>query len=88
MDVITQKAYIVGVHPYAFRSGEAAEIIGTKYVKPTGHNWRIAFKVEYADGFIDYVAFEDVTSGNYEITQMSNLVLDKFQKLNNDRKTD
>lgn len=67
MSKLTQKAYIVGVHRYAFRAGEVAEIIGIKYVKPTGYDWRLAMEVEYADGFIDYVAFEDESSGNYEI---------------------
>jgi hypothetical protein len=67
MSKLTQKAYIVGVHRYAFRAGEVAEIIGIKYVKPIGYDWRLTIKVEYADGFIDYVSIQDVTAGNYEI---------------------
>jgi hypothetical protein len=78
---LIQKAYIVGVHRYAFRAGEVAEIIGMKYVKPTGYNWRLAMVVEYVDGFIDYVAFEDVSSGNYEIISDVQLGLGQIPKI-------
>lgn len=71
---LTQTAYIVGVHHYSFRVGQAAEILGIKYVKPFGkdrfnqpYEWRLAYIVKYDDNVIDYVAISDVENGNYAI---------------------
>lgn len=51
-------AFYVGVHPYSFRSGEHAEIIGVRMVR-TKHSFRACFMLLYADGMIDYSAIED-----------------------------
>jgi len=67
MDVLTQKAYLVGVHRYSFRAGEVAEIIGLRFAKPKGYDWRLAYEVEYFDGKKDFVSLEDVQSGNVVI---------------------
>lgn len=72
MNVLTQKSYIVYVHRYGFRAGEPAEILGLKFAKPISvadfnhveHEWRLAFEVQYFDGVVDYVAYQDVISGN------------------------
>jgi hypothetical protein len=64
MDLLTQKCYLVGVHRYSFRAGEPAEIIGVKFAKPTGYEWRLAYEVEFIDGIRDFVAFSDLESGN------------------------
>lgn len=45
-------------HPYSFRSGEWASIVGMKQ----------CFIVEYADGVRDYVAIIDVE--NYELKEI------------------
>lgn len=64
MDCLTQKSYIVNVHRYGFRAGEPAEIITLKFAKPNGHDWRLVFEVKYFDEKIDYIAYDDVISGN------------------------
>lgn len=80
--VLTQKAYIVGIHSYSFRVGEAGEIIGIKFVKPRRldnnmkpYNWRLAYIVLYDDGVKDCVCVEDVENGNYAIISDVQLAL-------------
>ena len=89
---MTQKAYMVGLHPYSFRVGEAGEIVGTQYVKPNGkdykndpYRWRLAFVVLYDDGFKDFVSFEDVTHGNYAIISDVQLGLGQIPTYHFDR---
>ncbi len=59
-----QDAYLKGVSPYFFRTGETAKIVGTKIVTPENSTPRLCFKVRYSDGLIDYVALQDLTAGN------------------------
>lgn len=64
----TAPAFLVGTHPYAFRSGEAAEIVGVKTVFPkNGRTPRPCFEVKYQDGVIDYTPVSEVENGNYAI---------------------
>lgn len=84
---MTQKAYLVGKHPYSFRVGEPGEIIGTQFVKPNGRDykgdpylWRLTFIVLYNDGVKDFVSFEDVTNGNYAIISDVQLALGQIPK--------
>jgi hypothetical protein len=54
--------YIYGVHPYAFRTGKIAKVIGMKWVQPDYHkSWRLCYQVEYYDGFVDYVPVSEVS---------------------------
>jgi len=63
----TEKVYLVGVHRYCFRAGEKCEIIGVEYVQPSEkYDYRLAYKVQYDDGKIDWVALSDVEAGNWE----------------------
>jgi hypothetical protein len=82
---LTQKAYCVGVHHYAFRVGQAGEIIGLKFVKPTSgrikYDWRLAYIVQYDDGFKDFVSLSDVEAGNYVITSDVQLAKDNLVKM-------
>jgi hypothetical protein len=87
---MTQKAYMVGVHRYAFRAGEPGVIIGTQFVKPNGKNykgepysWRLAFIVLYDDGAKDFVSFEDVTNGDYTIISDVQLALGQIPEIVN-----
>lgn len=69
----TEKAYIIGTHPYSFRSGEPAEIIGVKLVTPSSDiKCRLCYEIEFSDGFKDSIAVEDAS--NYTIVQFSDLV--------------
>lgn len=78
---LTQKAYLVGVHHYAYRTGEAAEIIGVKYVKPEGYDWRLAYEVVYSDGKTDTVAYADVEYGNFVIISDVQLALGQIPSI-------
>ena len=68
----TEKAYLIGTHPYSYRPGEPAEIIGTKIVKPIGdleQNWRLCYEIKFSDGQIDYHPVRD--KSNYKIIKLS-----------------
>lgn len=87
--VMTQKAYIVGVHRHAFKAGEPGEIIGTQFVRPMGNDpfgypypWRLAYVVVYDDGAKDFVPFVDVqVYGNYEIISDVQLALGQIPSI-------
>jgi len=64
MDALTQKAYLVGVHRHSYRAGEVAEIIAVKWAKPTGHDWRLVYEVQFFDGDTDLIPYLDVEGGN------------------------
>ncbi len=75
---LTQKTYMVGVHRYAYKAGEPAEILGLKWVKPDGLDWRIAFEVQYFDGKKDFVAYSDVIPGLYKIISDVDLIEERI----------
>lgn len=52
---------IKGTHPYSFREGEEAEVIGVRWIKD-----RVCFMLLYEDGFVDYIPICD--EGTYELT--------------------
>jgi hypothetical protein len=56
---------IRGVHPYSFRSGEWASIVGVEVLAPVELKPRVVYCCEYSDGFVDYISVSD--SANYEI---------------------
>lgn len=64
MDILTQKSYIVYIHRYGFRAGEPAEILTLEWTKPKNKEWRLAFKVQFFDNVVDYIAYEDVINEN------------------------
>lgn len=78
MKALIQNAYMVGVHHYSFRCGEAAEIKALKWVKPEKLDWRLAYEVEYMDGKVDYVAVADVNAGNYAIISDTDFALGRM----------
>ena len=63
----TNSAYLVGTSHYSFRRNEPALIKGLEWVTPVGLEKRLAYKVMYDDGFIDYVPISDTS---YEIIQL------------------
>lgn len=56
-----EKVYLVGTHPYAFRSGQPALVIGLKSITPDGSEPRLCYEVQYIDEKIDHVPVEDTT---------------------------
>ena len=69
----TAIAFLKGKHPYAFRSGETAGIIGVKLVKPEPRlDQRPCFETKFPDGEIDLVPISEVENGNYEIVSKLN----------------
>ncbi len=64
----TVPAFLEGKHPYAFRTGECAEVIGFKIGTPDGGlEPRPCFEVKYADGMTDFVPLTSVSDGSYSI---------------------
>jgi len=47
-------AYYVGTHPYNYRCGEPAKIIGMAMVTPEGLPERPCYVVMWDDGIVDY----------------------------------
>jgi len=54
-----QVAKIRGIHPYSFRTGEWATIIGALLCTPVGLEPRMCYKCLYPDGVIDYVPVDE-----------------------------
>ncbi len=64
----TVPAFLKGQHPYAFRAGEQAEVVGFKVVTPDGHHEpRPCFEVKYEDGKTDFVPLSSLKDGSYAI---------------------
>jgi len=66
------KLYMKSVHPYAYKreDGELPEVTGVVMFqpKPTMKK-RICYKVEYKDGFVDYVPLNGVVNGSHELVE-------------------
>lgn len=60
-----EKVYLTGTHPYAFRFGEQAEVIGVEMATPPGLKERPVYRVKYADGEEDTVVIHD--SEHYDL---------------------
>jgi hypothetical protein len=57
----TLPAYYTGVHNYAFRAGQQAEIIGVRMMVVNKYQEPVLM-VLYEDGFVDYVSIRDKDS--------------------------
>lgn len=75
-----EKAYIVGIHHYCFRSGQPAEIVGVVIGTPGGLEPRLAYKVLYSDGVEDYVVVADIDV-NYKIITFWDIINGKIPKV-------
>jgi hypothetical protein len=63
-----KRAVITGVHPYAFRSGESAFIIGAAMVTPENNlPERLCYQVIFDDGQTDYVPVSCLVDGSYRV---------------------
>ena len=83
MNVLTQKSYMVGLHRYAYRVGQPAEIMGMKWVKPDGdYEWRIAFEIEFFDGKRDFIPYFEVVAGLYVIISDVDLANERIPDVN------
>lgn len=63
--IVSRPARIRGTHPYSFRSGEWAEIVGERMFTPHGMSERPVYECRFDDGVIDYIAISDAP--HYEI---------------------
>ena len=63
-----EKAFLIGQHPYSFRAGERAEIIGTKIVQPEKLEARLCFEVLFDDGTIDFIPVLSYNNEQYLLT--------------------
>ncbi|MEI6057695.1 MAG: hypothetical protein WCQ60_01845 [bacterium] len=55
-----EKAFLVGIHPYAFRPGTPAEIIGVYFATPKGHKTRPCYRIRFSDGKKDWVPLSEI----------------------------
>lgn len=55
-----ETAYLKAVGRNTFRPGELAEILGVVTVTPPSATPRVCFKLQYADGIIDYTPLSDI----------------------------
>ncbi len=65
LDPITKRAFLVGTHPYSFRSGKPAEILGVEFATPEGETSRPCYRIRFNDGYVDGVPMSDTK--NFEI---------------------
>jgi hypothetical protein len=54
-----ETAIYTPTHPYQFRCGQPAEIVGVYVVTPEGKPARACFKLRWPDGFEDLSPIED-----------------------------
>ena len=66
-----KEAYLMGVHPYAFHSGETSRVLGMKLVKPPKMEERPCFHVRYENGDEDFVALSSIENGEYKFVPKS-----------------
>jgi len=66
------KAYLVGVHRYSFKSGKPAEIIGVEMVTPENGKPRLCYHIMWSDKVEDWIAVED--SANYKIISFEDIL--------------
>ncbi len=59
-EIMTSKAYYVGLHRYHFQENTPAEILGVKMVTASdGKTQRPCYHLRYPDGQEDYVPMQD-----------------------------
>jgi len=75
----TESAYVIGTHPYSFRKGEMAIILGLKIITPDEGPPRPCFHIMFDDGQEDYRNIEG--NCNYEIGTREQML--KFVKVGN-----
>ncbi len=63
--MILTGAKLLPIHPYQFRCGQLAEIVGVKWVIPDGNTGRVCFHLRWEDGETDFLPISD--SSNYII---------------------
>jgi len=61
------EVFLVGKHPYSYRKGEKALILGVKMVTPEEAEPRVCFEIKFEDGAVDLVPLSEVEKGNFEI---------------------
>lgn len=70
--MIRDKAYLVGIHRYSFKSGKPAEIIGVEIVTGVSAKPRLCYHVMWSDKTEDWIAVED--SANYKIISFEDIL--------------
>lgn len=54
-----EPCFIIGAHPFSFRAGQIAEILGVAMVTPRGSEPRACFHIRFHDGIEDYTPVSD-----------------------------
>lgn len=73
------KAYLVGVHRYSFKSGKAAEIVGVEIVTPENGKPRLCYHIMWSDKTEDWIPVED--SSNYKIISFEDILADNIPEV-------
>lgn len=76
-----KKRYIVGIHRYAYRAGEPAEIIGKVMKKPKGLPERECYEIRFDDGKKDFVPLIDMK--NYKIISATDKAAGRIPPITN-----
>lgn len=75
--------YLVGVHRYCFRAGTPAKIVGLKMVTPDIKlEPRPCFVIEFSDGVLDLVAFEEYANQkHYKILTFADILENRIPRV-------
>lgn len=76
---VWKNAFYVGIHPYSFRAGTPAEIIGVKMITPAYGDQRACFHCRYEDGKEDFHPISDISS--YRIISKEEFVSGKIPEV-------
>jgi hypothetical protein len=74
------KAYLVGVHRYSFKSGVPGEIIGVEIITPDNEKPRLCYHVQWPDMEEDWFAIEDIP--NYKIISFNDILKGNIHVVN------
>lgn len=56
------KAWLLVTHPYRFKSGKAADILGVEWIVPDGFEGRACFHLRWEDGSEDFIPISETSS--------------------------
>lgn len=72
LKIMTDEAYLVGVHRYSFKSGKPAKIVGVEFVTPEKGEPRLCYHVVWADKTEDWIPVKD--NSNYKIISFEQIL--------------
>ncbi len=77
--MILDKAYVIGIHRYEFKTGDPGEIVGVNFVTH-GKTKRLCYHVKWADGAEDWFACAEAGK-SYEIISFNDIFNGNIPKI-------